>query len=71
MAVAIAGITLLIAIWDSVWAVITFSARPSGYVGGRTGGRILGIGVAIVWAGIGVCFEFKSDAPPRKDPWER
>jgi len=62
----LAGAALLMAVGQDFFSL---TRRPGG-VGPIMSGKALGAGLLLLYGGIGVCFEFKSDPPPRKDPWE-
>lgn len=67
-AVVLAGAALLIADWDFVCAVVSSPGSP--HVGWSVGWTLLVWGLALMVCGVGMLLEFKSDPPPRKDPWE-
>jgi hypothetical protein len=69
ISVALAGMALLEAIWIKRSAV--FSLRHQDFDYFSAGPRILVAGFLMLCGGIGACFEFDSDPPPKKDPWDQ
>jgi hypothetical protein len=70
VAVALAGVAMLVGIWPHMGAMLPFRQRIYIEPSGTTVVRIVTFGVLMLCGGIGVLFEFDSDTE-RKDPWEK
>jgi hypothetical protein len=67
IATSLAGTALLVG--SSAALKEAFASRSHSVLYNPLGGAFV-TGLLLLCGGVGVCFEFDSDPPPRKDPWE-